>query len=201
MNKQHVVIILISIVFLIVFGGVASILPSRRSRQIGNLRIAARKFDMDISLVQIADVNASLIDRVSAGGIRQDPKRRCIAWSKRYPDEFTALPEWMAYATDQDEPTAINWQLNITEEQAGNLADSYWLEVDRIKELLPTRCIALECSRTEIRWLGYEVISSTTDEFINSMVQSLETLMQLNISISHERTALEKQLNSTTKLG
>ena len=197
MNKEQVVFILISIVFLIVFGGVVSILPSRRARQIGNLRIAARKYDLEISLVQIADVNASLADRVSAGGIQRDPKKRCVAWSKRFPDEFTALPEWISYVLDKDESRKTTWQLDITKEPIGHLTDTYWTEVDRIKELLPNRCIALECTDTEIRWLGYEEINSTTDEFIHRMVQSLDALIQLNVSISNKVTTLERLTDST----
>ena len=192
------VFILISIVFLIVFGGVVSILPSRRARQIGNLRVAARKFNLEISLVQIADVNATLADRVSASGIRQDPQKRCVAWSKRYPDEFTALPEWISYVLDEDESRETNWQLDVIKEPAGHSTDTYWAEVERIKKLFPSRCIALECSNTEVRWLGYEVINSTIDEFIHQIVQSLDALIQLNVSISNKVTALERQLDSTT---
>ena len=200
MNKEQVVFILVSIVFLIVFGGIVSILPSRRARQIGNLRIAARKYNMETSIVQIADVNAALADRVSAGGIRQDPKKRCVAWSKRYPDEFTALPEWMSYVLVEDESRETTWQIDVTKEPTGHLSDTYWAEVDRIKELLPSRCIALECTNTEVRWLGYEVINSTMDQFIHQMVHSLDALIRLNVSISNKVTTLERQVDSTAYL-
>lgn len=192
------VFILISIVFLIVFGGVVRVLPSRRMRQIGNLRVAARKFNLEISLVQITDVNAALADRVTAGGVRQDPKKRCVAWSKRYPDEYSALPEWISYALDEDESRETDWQLDVTKVPNGHLTDTYWAEVERIKKLFPSRCIALECSNTEVRWLGYEVIDSTIDDFIHQIVQSLDALIQLNVSISNKVTALEQQLDSTT---
>ena len=197
MNKQFLAYILISVVFVIVFGGIASILPSRHERQLGTLRVAARKLDLEISLVQIADVNASLSDRVTAGGIKQDPKKRCVAWSKRYPDKFAAIPEWINYASDQDEPAQLKWRLSTEDQERSNLPHSYWLEVSRITAQLPAHCIALECTHTEIRWLGYESLTSTADEFIQAMVQGLDALMQLNISVAHAQSALEKHLDTS----
>ena len=199
MNNQLVAYILISIVFVVVFGGVASILPSRRERQIGNLRVTARKNDLEVSIVQIVDVNASMSDRVSASGIMTDPKKRCVAWAKRYPDEYEALPEWIFYTTEGHETLSVASQQNKADELASNLSESYWNEVNRINALLPAHCIALECTRTEVRWLGYESITSTSDEFVQRMVQALDALVQLNVSVSHAQSALERQLDTSPR--
>ena len=199
MNKQLIAYILIFMVFLGVFGGVVSILPSRRAREIGNLRVTARKYGIETSLVQIADVNASLADRVTAGGVKREPKKRCIAWSKRYPDEFPDVPQWITYALKQNDPTRSNWQLHSTPEKANNLTDTYWREVSRIKARFPERCIAIECTRSEVRWLGYENISTTSVEFLEAMVQGLDELIQLNILISHENTTSNTQLGTSSE--
>ncbi|MYF01895.1 MAG: hypothetical protein F4227_02640, partial [Gammaproteobacteria bacterium] len=196
MNKQLIAYILITIVFLVVFGGIASVLPSRQARQLGRLRVSARKYGLTTSLVHIADVNASLSDRVTASGKRLDPKKRCVTWSKPYADDFPDVPEWITYALDQKESSNMNWQLHETTEECRNLADSYWLEVDQIKSLFPERCIAIECTRTEVRWLGYEKVHSTMDEFIQAMLQGLDSLIRLNTSISEERIALKKRLET-----
>lgn len=197
MNKQLIAYILISIVFLVVFGGIASILPSRKVRQLGHLRVAARKHGLATSVVQIDDVNASLTDRVTASGIKLDPKRRCVAWSKSYPDEFPDVPEWISFAQDRDDPSQNPWQLRTKAEESDKLAPSYWDAVDRIKALLPDRCLAVECLPTEVRWMGYELVSSSIEEFIQAMSQGLEALIDLNISISQEKS-LSKNRSDTT---
>ncbi|MYD44990.1 MAG: hypothetical protein F4W92_01365 [Gammaproteobacteria bacterium] len=199
MNKQLIAYILISIVFLVVFGGVASVLPSRRTRQLGHLRVTARKFGLTTSLVHIADVNASLTDRVTASGKKLDPKRSCVAWSKPYPDDFPEVPEWITYALDQRESSGVNWQLHETTEDCKGLAETYWLEVDRIKTLFPKRCVAIECTRSEVRWLGYERVVSTNDEFIQAMLQGLDSLIRLNTSISEERNTFNKLLETDSE--
>lgn len=188
MNRQFLAVVLISIVFLIVFGGVASILPSRKARQLGHLRVAARKFGLSTSLVHIDDVNASLADRVTASGIKLDPKKRCVAWSKPYPDECPGVPEWMTYAMDVDDSLPTSWQLHTSTEESGSLPDTYWNEVDRIKSIVPDRCIAIECTRTEVRWLGYEIVSSSNNTFIQEMQQGLDELIHLNVSISRQQS-------------
>ena len=198
MSKEIIAYILISMVFLGVFGGVVSILPSRRARAIGNLRITARKYGIETSVVQIADMNASLSDRVTAGGIRREPKIRCIAWSKRYSDEFSSVPEWITYALKQKDPSGSNWQLHTMPEKTNKLTDDYWQEVSRIKTCFPERCIALECTRSEVRWLGYESISTTSDEFLQAMLKGLDELTQLNISISNEKTTSNATLGTSS---
>lgn len=199
MNKQVIVYILISIAFLVVFGGIASVLPSRRARQLGHLRVTARKYGLTTSLVHIADVNASLTDRVTASGKKLEPKKRCVAWAKTYPDDIPGVPEWITYALVQLESSETNWQLHETNEECRNLGETYWSEVDRIKNLFPERCIAIECTRTEVRWLGYENVSSTIDEFIQSMLQGLDSLINLNTSISEEQNTLKKRLDTDSE--
>ncbi|MXW07796.1 MAG: hypothetical protein F4X56_09500 [Gammaproteobacteria bacterium] len=199
MNKQLIAYILISIVFLVVFGGVASVLPSRQARQLGHLRVTARKHGLTTSMAHIADVNASLSDRVTASGKKLEPKKRCVAWSKQYPDDFPDVPEWITYALDRNESSGMNWQLRETTEECRDLSESYWLEVDRIKSLFPDRCIAIECTRSEVRWLGYEKVASTNDEFIQAMMQGLDSLICLNTAISEERKALKKRLETDSE--
>lgn len=182
-----------------VFGGVASVLPSRRARQLGHLRVAARKYGLTTSLVHITDVNASLTDRVTASGKKLDPKKRCVAWSKQYPEDIPGVPEWITYVLDQKESSGENWQLHETTEKCRKLADTYWLEVDRIKTLFPARCIAIECTRNEVRWLGYESVSSTVDEFIHAILQGLDSLISLNTSISEEQNAFKKRLETDSE--
>ena len=182
-----------------VFGGVASVLPSRRVRQLGHLRVAARKFGVATSLVHIADVNASMTDRVTAGGKKLDPKKRCVAWSKPYPEDFSDVPEWITYVVHRNDSSSVNWQLHETTEKCRNLAKTYWLEVDRIKTLFPDRCIAIECTRSEVRWLGYESVSSTIDEFIQAMLQGLDALIRLNTSVSEERNTCKKRLETDSE--
>ena len=195
MNKELLAYILISIVFLVVFGGIASVLPSRKARQLGNLRMTARKYGISTSLVYIDDVNASMADRVTASGKKLDPKKRCISWSKPFAEDSPYLPEWITYAIAQEESSEVNWELHETSEESGSLSETYWDEVDRIKTILPERCIAIECSPSEVRWLGYEKVTSTIDEFIQAMVQGLDSLICLNTSISNERNTLKKRLD------
>lgn len=199
MNKQLIAYILIIIVFLVVFGGIASVLPSRQARQLGHLRVTARKYGLTTSLVHITDVNASLADRVTASGKKIDPKKRCVAWSKQYPDDFPYVPEWITYALGQNESSVMKWELHEITEESRNMSETYWFEVDRIKSLFPERCIAIECTRSEVRWLGYEKVTSTNDEFIQAMMRGLDSLISLNTSISEEQRALNKQLETDSE--
>lgn len=150
-------------------------------------------------MVHIADVNASLSDRVTASGKKLDLKKRCVAWSKQYPDDFPDVPEWITYALDRSDSSGMRWQVHETAEASRNLTETYWLKVDQIKTLFPERCVAIECTRNEVRWLGYESVSSTIDEFIQAMSQGLDSLIRLNTTISEERKASKKRFESDSE--
>ena len=109
--------LIVLLVLLAAFGPVAYFMPSRRDRQLADLREQARRLGVDVSLARLPKLAASPDERVSPGGQRRVPVLDCVDWSLRtergdadWPrvrllrherTEFPALPELADWELDR----------------------------------------------------------------------------------------------------
>lgn len=178
------VIIVIAIigVTLVAFGGIFSMLPSASEREIGKVRIAARKSGINVSIVLIDDINAPLVEQVSAGAIRRHPKKRCAAWDKYYQSIDTDhYPEWTLFVSDKDTGPFSGTHL-LSELDQSTLLPEYWSGVKKVMVDAPPNLYALQCTKNFVRWLGQEKVCETTNEYLESMNTTLQAIIELNQS-------------------
>lgn len=174
--------------FLMVFGGILFVLPSKKERQIGKMRIDARKTGLHTQSVVVKDVNAPMTEKVTAGGQIRNPKVQCIAWEKRYLDQYTGIPKWILYeASKGDEPfKGYTVEPPIAEFRL-NQESEYWRRVGRAIDQLPRKIVAVKSSQDGVAWIGHERLDSTPDEFIGQILTGLNELAEANVEFSQGR--------------
>lgn len=179
--------ILVTTAFLMVFGGIFLVLPSKHEREIGRMRIDARKSGLNTQGIVVTDVNASAMDRVTAGGQIRMPKVQCIAWEKQYLDEFENIPLWTLYKSSQNngpiEGYIFESQLDET-----RLEDQpeYWRKVSKIIDQLPATIVAVKSGQRGVSWVGREKLDSTPAGFVVQMSTGLQELAEANIDLARE---------------
>ncbi len=178
--------LIIVLVLLVIASGIFYFMPSRREREISRLRLEAHKEGIEVSVLMIPDVNAPAMERITPGGLKREPKLRCVSWAKRYPAEHGVVPCWRLYESKNDRGPVPKTQLeNVASEKEIELSKDYWIKIAELKSRLPQRLIALECSNNMVRWLGYERLdSSTVEQFVNNLSTELNQLMELNMAQS-----------------
>ena len=180
--------IFVTTAFLVVFGGMLLVLPSKSERKIGRMRIEARKFGLQTQGIVVTNVNAAAVDRVTAGGRIRTPKVQCIAWEKRYEDEHTDLPTWTLYKSDKEHGPIEGYVIEPQLKEVGLEQHSeYWSEVSQAIEQLPGKLVAVRSGLHGIAWIGQERLESTPDEFIEQMQQGLEKLLKANGELASSR--------------
>ena len=136
----------------------------------------------------LPDINASAIDRVSAGGKRKDPKIPCIAWQKRYDDDYPSIPVWRILATPSGTKPVTGYVLNPPpDELESDLSTDYWNKVSEILSLLPERIVAVQSKGSGVVWLGIEKIDAVPEDFVAAMSRGLDQLISLNVEIGKLR--------------
>lgn len=182
--------ILATTAFLMVFGGILLVLPSKHERRVGQMRIDARKSGLQTQGIVVTDVNASAVERVTAGGKIRTPKIRCIAWEKRYSDDYDNIPLWTLYESSKGSAPIQGFIVEPRLNETGlEHQREYWGRVGRAIDHLPAKLIAIKSSRNSVAWIGQELMDSTPEEFIDRMSVGLKELSEAN-------TALAKRLRS-----
>lgn len=172
---------LIALACLFIVGGMFSILPSPKERAVGKLRLQARQKNLAISIEYIHDVNAPASERVSAGGIRVEPKKRCASWAMEFVNETDEdYPEWTLYKSIRENGPIANAHLVLAESSSLTLEREYWKQIEEILRLSPPTWVALVCNSNSVKWLGHERLETGAEEYIDQMLLFLNRLIELN---------------------
>lgn len=166
-------------------------LPSKHERLVSKLRIEARKKGISTTIETIPDVNAPLESRVTAGGVKREPKVNCAVWELSYRDEHDFLPIWRLIKTHaESSPVPGTIAEPILKDPELIAEDEYWSLINEAFTKMPKLCLGIESRRTGVRWLGREnPIPSEDESFVDDMVGALELLASANIEYSREQLA------------
>ncbi|MCZ6619945.1 MAG: hypothetical protein O7E57_17645 [Gammaproteobacteria bacterium] len=85
--------IIIGLVFLVAFGPVFWLLPSKRDRRLSALRLSARTHGLVVELRRLPKLNPEPEERVSAGGKIRKPVIECAAYLWHMTNQLRFLPE------------------------------------------------------------------------------------------------------------
>lgn len=175
--------IMLTTAMLLVFGGMLAVLPSKRERQVGHMRIEARKQGLSIGSESVPNVNAPIHERVTSGGQVKTPMIQCVVWGKHYSEELAEIPTWRLLKSTKDKSPIAGYVADPPLSDVINQMDSsYWSELQKVLESLPGRLVAIQCTSQTVSWIGIERIDTTTDRFIAQMSTGLDQLMELNIA-------------------
>lgn len=180
--------ILLTTAFLVVFGGILLVLPSKSERLIGRMRIDARKYGLQTQGIVVTDVNAPAIERVTAGGKIKTPKVQCIAWEKRYEAEYTEIPTWTLYKSAKEYGPVEGYVIEPQLKEVGlELQVEYWRRVGQAIEQLPDRVVAVKSDHNGVAWIGQERLDSSPSEFVQEMLAGLADLSTANVELVQDR--------------
>ena len=81
-------------ILLVAIGPVLYVMPSKRDKQLIALRSQARTAGLTVDISHIPDLNATAIDKVSAGGKKREPKIKCATYTLMPSHPFQNSPCW-----------------------------------------------------------------------------------------------------------
>lgn len=148
--------ILVVVVLAVAVGPVLWLLPSRRQRQQGAWRSAARAQGLVVELASVEVANAPPEERVSAGGVPRPARRECMAYRLPLMPSADAAPRWRLLKSEPGSPDLPGWLLPTPPPPLPTPAADYWRRLRPLLDALPGGCIGVEATSGAISWLGLE---------------------------------------------
>lgn len=153
--------LIVALVLIGVVGPLFWMLPSKRERQVGALRAAARSVGLVVELASVPKPDASAHERVSAGGVAREAKIGCAAYRLLFAEAQPAAPQWFLLKTSasgagaEGDTPVTGWVLRETVSNTPRSAE-YWQQVGVIINELPADCVAVETDAGQVAWYGRE---------------------------------------------
>lgn len=145
-----------------VVGPLFWLLPSKRQRQVGALRAAARGAGLVVELASVPKQGAKPHERVSAGGVPKEAKILCAAYRLALLERLPAAPRWFLlkaaggdHAADARPAPIGGWMLRASASSVPK-SPAYWRRVAAIVNALPAGCVAVEADDVQVAWYGRE---------------------------------------------
>lgn len=147
--------LLTALVLIGVIGPVFWLLPSKRQRQVGRLRAAARRAGLVVELARLPKIDARAHERVTAAGVAKEPVTACVAYRLPLLEPAPAAPAWRLHRTGADDGPVAGWTLQDDAAPATTPA-CYWRRVGAVANDLPGGCLAVEADAAHVAWYGTE---------------------------------------------
>ncbi|MYD42821.1 MAG: hypothetical protein F4W90_02900 [Gammaproteobacteria bacterium] len=178
--------LIIALLIVVAFGGVAYVLPSKFQREVGKLRLEARQFGFSTSLMNVANLNAEAADRVTAGGKVRFRDNFCAVYHKRYAKKVPHAPLWRLDRYDKGKFPVPAWTLHGDALEGVDLSNApYWKDVQGLLATMPRTCRAVECNADGISWIGIEAREVVlAGDFLKNLANALDSLAELNVNLS-----------------
>ena len=175
--------IVVIVVLLAIIGPVVYLMPSKRERQLADVRMIARRAGLGVALTHIPKLDAAAEERVSAGGVQRDPTIECASYKLMFPRRLDAAPCWYVLrgaSTKRREPidgwTSVSAIDNVSVTEA-----PYWSTVTSLVEAMPGGCLAVEATPNYVAWMGTERLGGEDAEtVVDTITQQLRTLADLH---------------------
>lgn len=132
------------------------LLPSRRQRQLGKWRNAARGQGLVVELTSVELTDAPPEERVTTGGVARSGQRQCVAYRLPLLPPRDDAPRWRLLKSASGSLELPGWQLATAPRQPSPPAADYWRRLHPLLDALPGGCIGVEATARAISWLGLE---------------------------------------------
>ena len=155
-GTRRLIWILIAVVLAAAVGPLLWLLPSRRQRQLGAWRTAAREHGLVVELasVEVADVPPE--ERVSASGVPRPAQRRCVAYRLPLVPPLDAAPRWRLLKSARTSGELPGWSVATPPPRLPMPAADYWRRLRPLLDALPGGCVGVEATAGAVSWLGLE---------------------------------------------
>ena len=145
-------------------GPVFWLLPSKRDRQLGALRTAARRAGLAVEVTTLPKMDAAAEERVSAGGRLRDVKVDCACYRLPLTKPFAAAPCWLLLRHAGG--GLDGWTTLTPPDRLPPDTADYWRAVTAIADKLPGDCIGLEARSSNIGWYGRERLDGADPDVV-----------------------------------
>ena len=156
--------IIIVVVLLAAFGPVLWLVPSKKDRRLARMRQRARGHGLRVDIATLRDLDAPATARVSAGGVKKDPKVECAVYWANPPRQFVYAPTWRILRAPSGSPPSDGplpgWEWDA--QAAERVTDpSYWQRIsEEVIDRLPADILAVEASSREVGLYWQERVSA-----------------------------------------
>ena len=179
-------------ILLVAIGPVLYVMPSKRDKQLIALRSQARTAGLTVDISHIPDLNATAIDKVSAGGKKREPKIKCATYTLMPSHPFQNSPCWHLGRSKTDNVLVTGWGRIGAVRGISSSDDGYWARIGAIINALPGSCIAVKTTPHEICWQGLEHLN---DQAINELVLEIKTGLEKIVEL-HDQIDKERQTST-----
>lgn len=176
--------LIIALVLIVAFGGVAYALPSKLQRRVGRMRLDARKQGLHTSSMTLPDLDADAEDKVTSGGKVKLREQLCVAYDLNYGGGVKNPPSWQLDRYAKSQLPIPGWLLRNQKHEGVELSDTtYWLAVAESIADMPHSCRAVASHEHGVRWVGIEAKDAVlSDDFLPKLVGALSKLRELNVA-------------------
>lgn len=177
--------LIIALLLLVAFGGVAYVIPSKFQRRVSQLRLEARRQGIFTSSRTIPDLDAEAEDRVTSGGKVRQREDLCVVYDLGYPSSDQDAPQWQLVRYKKSNLPIPGWLLRDNQLRGVELSDTnYWATVAANIAEMPKVCRSVVSHDAGVSWIGIETEEAVVEgSFLGELTSSLESLRDLNLSI------------------
>jgi hypothetical protein len=186
--------LVITLILVAAFGPVFWMVPSRSERRLALMRSRARAHGIRVELMQLPDVAADHMARVTAGARRVEPMVMCAAYHLAMPRRARGAPLWRVLRNAAASTGPLpGWQWDSA--PCGDPA--YWREVGSAFDGLPADALACGATATEVScWWRERASPEEAEKAVDSLRAALAKLAEV------QRVADEaKQFEDADDLG
>ena len=177
--------LIIGVILLAAFGPIFWMVPSRSDRRLAKMRARARALGIQVEMTQLDDLVAEPEARVSAGGVRRDPKVSCAAYRLGLRRLARAAPHWQILRMpDSVDGPIRGWQWDAVPSEGSRLGDAdYWMRVADLAAKLPVDALALAADLSEVScWWRERTGTEDVATCVDRLHETLQKLAEIQLA-------------------
>jgi hypothetical protein len=181
--------LIIAVALFAAFGPLLWMLPSRSDRRLAKMRARARSHGIHVEITQLDDLAAEPHARVSAGGVKLEPKVMCAAYRLGMRRLAKAAPQWQILRKPGANDGPIDgWTWSSS--AAGD--SSYWQRVGEVLRKLPSDALACATDASEVAcWWRERATAQDAEASVDRLYEVLQNLAEIQLLADAAATAVD----------
>jgi hypothetical protein len=177
------------------FGPLLWMMPSRADRRLAKMRSRARTHGIHVEITQLDDLAAEPQARVTAGGVKLDPKVMCAAYRLGMRRLARAAPQWKILRKSGANDGPIDGWIWATRA----LGDSaYWQRVGEVLRALPPDALACATDASEVTcWWRERTTAEDAEASVDRLHVMLQNLAEIQLLADEVATAAAAAIDAS----
>ncbi len=177
------------------FGPLLWMMPSRADRRLAKMRSRARTHGIHVEITQLDDLAAEPQARVTAGGVKLDPKVMCAAYRLGMRRLARAAPQWKILRKSAANDGPIDGWIWATR-PAGDAV--YWQEVSGVLRGLPPDALACATDASEVTcWWRERTTAEDAEASVDRLHAVLQNLAEIQLLADSAATAAAAAIDAS----